>query len=71
MLLTCFCSSGSGLFMFMGWPDAGGEQLFNLCLLHHAPVWLCATCYFMTVKALPEDRLPHFLMDTLMPFTVI
>lgn len=41
------------------------------CLFHHAPGWLCATCYFMTVKALPEDRLPNFLMDTLMPFTVI
>lgn len=43
----------------------------TFCLLHHAPGWLCATWHFMTVKALPEGRLPNFLMDTLMPFTLM
>lgn len=47
------------------------NSYFIFCFLLLAQVWPYATYYFMTVKAFPEDRMPNFLMDTLMPFTII
>lgn len=63
MLLTCL----------HGW--VGQMQVENsyliFCLLLLAQVWPYAICYYMTVKAFPKEKIPNFLMDTLMPFMVI